>query len=136
MRQAGGCPAVPPLAPDQFRHRAQAVLAERILPPAQPRNLVGLDKLAVEAAFSSATKSFEPRFIAGKTFGERLTVSVSTLVGATSDSSASAEFKLLENVFLVGSWQSATTQKTGDLGADIKFKYRYRTFKDFLGGGD
>ncbi len=98
------------------------------------RSFVGLDKLAVEAAFSSATKSFEPRFIMGKTFGDRLTVSVSTLVGATSDSSALAEFKLLENVFLQGSWQSATTQKTGDLGADIKFKYRYRTFNDFLGG--
>jgi autotransporter translocation and assembly factor TamB len=100
------------------------------------RNLVGLDKLAVEAAFSSVTKSFEPRFIVGKTFGERLTLSVSTLVGATSDSSASVEFKLLENVFLQGSWQSATTQKTGDMGADIKFKYRYRTFADFLGGRD
>jgi hypothetical protein len=100
------------------------------------RSLVGLDKLAVEAAFSSVTKSFEPRFIVGKTFGDRLTVSVSTLVGATSDSSANAEFKLLENVFLQGSWQSATTQKTGDMGADIKFKYRYRTFKDFLGGRD
>lgn len=100
------------------------------------RNLVGLDKLALEAAFSSATKSFEPRFVVGKTFGERITVSVSTLVGATSDSSASVEFKLLENVFLQGAWQSATTQKTGDLGADIKFKYRYRTFSDFLGGRD
>jgi autotransporter translocation and assembly factor TamB len=100
------------------------------------RGLVGLDKLAVEAAFSSVTKSFEPRFIVGKTFGDKLTVSVSTLVGATSDSSANVEFKLLENVFLQGSWQSATTQKTGDMGADIKFKYRYRTFKDFLGGRD
>jgi autotransporter translocation and assembly factor TamB len=97
------------------------------------RGLVGLDKLAVEAAFSSVTKSFEPRFIVGKTFGDRLAVSVSTLVGATSDSSANVEFKLLENVFLQGSWQSATTQKTGDMGADIKFKYRYRTFRDFLG---
>lgn len=100
------------------------------------RGLVGLDKLAVEAAFSSSTKTFEPRFIAGKTFGERLTLSVSTLVGATSDSSANAEFKLLENVFLQGSWQSATTLKQGDMGADIKFKYRYRTFGDFLGRRD
>ncbi|HEY5996164.1 MAG TPA: translocation/assembly module TamB domain-containing protein, partial [Candidatus Deferrimicrobiaceae bacterium] len=100
------------------------------------RGLVGLDKLAIEAAFSSVTKSFEPRFIVGKTFGDKLTVSVSTLVGATADSSANVEYKLLENVFLQGSWQSATTQKTGDMGADIKFKYRYRTFKDFLGGRD
>jgi hypothetical protein len=57
-------------------------------------------------------------------------------MGTTAESSATAEYKLLENVFLSGAWESATTTTEGDLGADIKIRYRYRQFKDFLSGRD
>ena len=98
------------------------------------RGIVKLDKFAIEPSFSASTKSFEPKFIVGKSFGERFSVSVSTSVGTTKDSSATAEYKLLENVYLQGAWESATTTQQGDIGADVKVRYRYRQFKDFLRG--
>jgi len=98
------------------------------------RGAVGLDRFAIEPGFSTTTKTIEPRFIVGKSFGERATVAVSTSVGTTAESSATAEVKLRENVYLQGAWESATTTKEGDLGADLKFRYRYRDWKDFLRG--
>lgn len=100
------------------------------------RGIAGLDKFAIEPSFSASSQTFEPRFIVGKSFGEKFSVSVSTSVGTTAESNAIAEYKLLENVFLQGDWESATTTREGDLGADIKFRYRYRQFKDFLRGRD
>jgi hypothetical protein len=100
------------------------------------RGVVKLDKFAIEPAFSASSKSFEPKFIVGKSFGERLSVSVSSSVGTTAESSAIAEYKLLENVYLSGAWESATTTTEGDLGADLKIRYRYREFKDLLRGRD
>jgi translocation and assembly module TamB len=100
------------------------------------RGIVKLDKFAIEPGFSTSSKSIEPKFIVGKSFGEQFSVSVSTNVGTTAESSATAEYKLLENVFLSGAWESATTTSEGDLGADIKIRYRYRQFKDFLRGRD
>ncbi|HEU5360416.1 MAG TPA: translocation/assembly module TamB domain-containing protein [Candidatus Deferrimicrobiaceae bacterium] len=99
-------------------------------------NVIGLDKFAIEPAYSSTNKSTEPRFIVGKTFGERFSVSVTTNVGSTTESSALAEFKILENVYLQGNWESATTTRGGDLGADVRLRYRYRSFRDFLLGSE
>ncbi|MDO8739117.1 translocation/assembly module TamB domain-containing protein [Candidatus Deferrimicrobium sp.] len=98
------------------------------------RGVVGLDRFAIEPGFSSTTKTFEPKFIVGKSFGDRASVSMATSVGTSADSTATAEYKLRENIFLQGSWQSATTTQEGDLGADLKFRYRYRQWKDFLRG--
>ena len=90
------------------------------------RGVVGLDRFAIEPAYSSTTKTFEPKFIVGKSFGDRASVSMATSVGTSADSTATAEYKLREHIFLQGSWQSATTTQEGDLGADLKFRYRYR----------
>ncbi len=98
------------------------------------RGIVGLDKFTIEPAFSAATKTFEPKFVVGKSFGERFSVSASTNVGASTESNVTAEVKLLENVYLQGGWESTTTSHEGDLGGDIKVRYRYRQFKDILRG--
>jgi len=99
-------------------------------------NVFGLDRFAIEPAFSATQNAFEPRFVVGKSFGDRFSVAVSTTVGTTAEGSALAEFKVLENVYLEGTWESATTTQEGDLGADVKFRYRYRTFKDLFSAGD
>jgi hypothetical protein len=98
------------------------------------RGVVGLDRFAIEPGFSSTTKTVEPKFIVGKSFGDRASVSMSTSVGTSAESTATAEIKLRENIFLQGAWQSSTTTQEGDLGADLKFRYRYRQWKDFLRG--
>ena len=98
------------------------------------RSTVGLDKFSIEPGYSSTTKTFEPKFVVGKSFGDRASVSMSTSVGTSADSTAMAEVKLREHIFLQGSWQSATTTTEGDLGADLKFRYRYRDWKDFFRG--
>ena len=59
---------------------------------------------------------------------------MATSVGTSAESTAIAEYKLREHIFLQGSWQSATTTQGGDLGGDLKFRYRYRDWKDFLRG--
>ena len=98
------------------------------------RSTVGLDKFAIEPAYSSTTKTFEPKFIVGKSFGDRASVSMATSVGTSADGTATAEYKLREHIFLQGTWQSASTTQEGDLGADLKFRYRYRDWKDFFRG--
>jgi autotransporter translocation and assembly factor TamB len=98
------------------------------------RGVVGLDRFAIEPAYSSTTKTLEPKFIVGKSFGDRASVSMATSVGASADGTAIAEYKLQEHIFLQGIWQSASTTQEGDLGADLKFRYRYRQWKDFLRG--
>ena len=98
------------------------------------RGVVGLDRFAIEPAYSSTTKTLEPKFIVGKSFGDRASVSMATSVGTSADGTATAEYKLKEHIFLQGTWQSASTTQEGDLGADLKFRYRYRQWKDFLRG--
>jgi hypothetical protein len=100
------------------------------------RNVVGLDKFAIQPSFSTRENAFEPRFIVGKSFGDRFSVSVSTNVGTTTRSSAFAEFKVLENVYLQGAWESSTSTEEGDLGADVKFRYRFRQFRDIFRDDD
>ncbi|MHB1012385.1 MAG: translocation/assembly module TamB domain-containing protein [Desulfobacteria bacterium] len=98
------------------------------------RGMVGLDRFAIEPGYSSTTKTFEPKFIVGKSFGDRASVSMATSVGTSADGTATVEYKLREHIFLQGTWQSATTTQEGDLGADLKFRYRYRDWKGFLRG--
>lgn len=97
------------------------------------RGIVGLDKFAIEPVFSSASKSVESRFTVGKEFGERFSVTFSTNVGGTTpESAAAAEFKVGEHMYLQGGWQSSADAPEGAVGGDVKFRYRYRQFKDFL----
>ncbi len=98
------------------------------------RGMVGLDKFAIEPSFSAATRTFEPKFVVGKSFGDRFSVSASTNVGASTESNVTAEVKILENIYLQGGWESTTASPQGDLGGDLKFRYRYRQFKDLLRG--
>ncbi|HEY5764841.1 MAG TPA: translocation/assembly module TamB domain-containing protein, partial [Candidatus Deferrimicrobiaceae bacterium] len=96
------------------------------------RGIAGLDRFTVEPSFSSTDKSFEPRVTVGKSFGERLSVSVSSSVGASAKSSAEAELQVLENVFLLGGWKSATEDSKGDIGGDVRIRYRFRQFQDIF----
>ncbi len=100
------------------------------------RTVIGLDKFAIEPSFSTRENTFEPRFTIGKTFGDRFSVSVSTTVGTAQESSASAEFRVLENVYLEGTWEGSTTTQEGGIGADVKFRYRYRQFRDIFRDDD
>ena len=100
------------------------------------RSTVGLDKFAIETGFSQTTQSLEPRFVVGKSFGDRVSISASTSVGTSAYSSASGELQLWEDVYLQGSWQSSTAYEQGQFGGDLKVRYRYRSFKDLLGGKD
>jgi translocation and assembly module TamB len=96
------------------------------------RGIIGLDRFAIEPVFSSSSKSLESKFIVGKTFGDRFSVTFSTSVGTTPESNATAEIKLRENVFLQGAWDSATATSEGDLGGDVKLRFRYRQLQDFF----
>jgi translocation and assembly module TamB len=100
------------------------------------RGAVGLDRFSIETGFSQTTKQFEPRFVVGKSFGDRATVSVSTSVGTSAEASASGEVKIGENLYLQGAWESTTTSTRGDISGDLKVKYRFRQLKDLLRGGE
>jgi len=100
------------------------------------RGAVGLDRFSIETGFSQTTQQFVPRFVVGKSFGDRATVSVSTSVGTSAETSASGEVKLRENLYLQGAWESTTTSTRGDISGDLKVKYRFRQFKDLLRGGE
>ncbi len=96
------------------------------------RGTVGLDKFSIETRYNSTDKTFEPKFTVGKTFGDRFSVEVSSTVGTSAQSAARAEYEVVDDVFLQGNWQSATTDSQGDIGADLKIRYKYRTFRDIF----
>jgi len=98
------------------------------------RSTVGLDKFAIETGFSQTTQSLEPRFVVGKSFGDRLSISASQSVGTSAYTSASGELTLWEDVYLQGTWESSTASSQGQIGGDLKVRYRYRSLKDLLGG--
>jgi len=98
------------------------------------RSTVGLDKFAIETGFSQTTQTLEPRFVVGKSFGDRLSISASQSVGTSAFTSASGELKLWEDVYLQGSWESSTANTRGQIGGDLKVRYRYRSLKDLLSG--
>jgi translocation and assembly module TamB len=98
------------------------------------RSTMGLDKFAIETGFSQTTQSMEPRFVVGKSFGDRMSISASQSVGTSIYTSASGELKLWEDVYLQGSWQSRAGATEGEIGGDLKVRYRYRSLKDLLDG--
>jgi translocation and assembly module TamB len=98
------------------------------------RSTVGLDKFAIETGFSPTSQSLEPRFVVGKSFGDRVSISASQSVGTSTYTSASGELKLREDVYLQGSWQSSTADTRGQIGGDLKVRYRYRSLKELLSG--
>jgi autotransporter translocation and assembly factor TamB len=100
------------------------------------RSAVGLDRFSIETGFSQSTQQFEPRFVVGKSFGDRASVTVSTSVGTSADTSASGELKIRENLYLQGGWESTTGEARGQVSGDLKVKYRFRQIKDLLRGGE
>jgi autotransporter translocation and assembly factor TamB len=96
------------------------------------RDIVGLDRFQIEPAYSSTEQSLGPRFTAGKTIGERFSVSVSTTAAANPEGSAIAEYQVFENVYLQGAWRGATPERDDDVGGDVKFRFRYRQFRDIF----
>ena len=98
------------------------------------RSTVGLDKFAIETGFSQTTQSVEPRFVVGKSFGDRVSISASQSVGTSAYTSASGELKLWEDVYLQGTWESSAAYYQGQIGGDLKVRYRYRSLKDLLDG--
>ncbi len=96
------------------------------------RDVVGLDRFVIEPAYSTTEQSLGPRFTAGKTIGERFSVSVSTTTAANPEGSAVAEYKVFENMYLQGAWKGATPERDDDLGGDVKFRFRYRQFRDIF----
>ena len=99
-------------------------------------SVVGLDKFAIEPSFSTKENTFEPRFVVGKSFGDRFSVEYSTTVGSTNRSSATAEYQVLENMYLSGTYEGSTFTQESDIGADVKFRYRYRQFQDIFRDDD
>jgi len=98
--------------------------------------VIGLDKFSIETGFSQTTQTFEPRFVARKSFEDRLSVSMSQSVGAASETSASGEVRLLKNVYLEGGWDSATKSTPGRISGDVKLRYRFQSLKELLHGRD
>jgi autotransporter translocation and assembly factor TamB len=98
--------------------------------------VIGLDKFSIETGFSQTTQTFEPRFVARKSFEDRLSVSMSQSVGAVSETSASGEVRLLKNVYIEGGWDSATKSTPGRISGDVKLRYRFQSLKELLHGRD
>ena len=96
------------------------------------RDIIGLDRFVIEPAYSSSEQSLGPRFTAGKTVGERFSVSVSTSAAANPEGRAVAEYRIFENVYLQGAWRGATPERNDDLGGDVKVRFRYRQFRDIF----
>ena len=100
------------------------------------RGTVGLDKFSIETGFSPTTQTFEPRFVARKSFEDRLSISMSQSLGTTSETAAAAEVQLMRRVYLEGGWRSGTRSTPGQVSGDVKVRYRFQSLKDLLYGGD
>ena len=100
------------------------------------RGTVGLDKFSIETGFSPTTQTFEPRFVARKSFEDRLSISMSQSLGTTSETAAAAEVQLMKRVYLEGGWRSGTKSTPGQVSGDVRVRYRFQSLKDLLYGRD
>lgn len=91
------------------------------------KELLPIDRIRIEPAFSRATGAFEPRVTIGKDFTENLTAMVASSFGVESFRTVQLEYRLLPTVALVGSWESQTRQEEGAFGGGIKFHREFRS---------
>ncbi len=99
----------------------------------------GLERFTVEANYSQVTGIVEPTIVIGKNFGDRLSVDFSTPLGGTGRSSVAGEVKLSSDFYLYLDWLSSSTESTGEVGGELRFKRHFPSFREFIRtiiGGD
>jgi hypothetical protein len=92
----------------------------------QIQHTLGLDRMQVEAAYASDTRSIEPRVTIGKEITERLSVQASTRFGVEQRNTIGAEYRLTRRISLLADWENATKSEAGAFGAGITFRYEFR----------
>ncbi|MEO8603712.1 MAG: translocation/assembly module TamB domain-containing protein [bacterium] len=89
------------------------------------KQLLPIDRIEFESAYSRTTGSYEPQLKIGKDLTDNLSVSVGQTFGVASRTSVEADYKLGPRVSIPLLWETQTETEAGALGGGIKVRYEF-----------
>jgi autotransporter translocation and assembly factor TamB len=90
------------------------------------KDYIGFDRFHIDPYYSKATGTTEPKLTVGKDISDDVLVIYSRSLSGTGEQEAQVEYKLYRNLSLLGGWSSFGASQSGDLGADIKYRFEFR----------
>jgi autotransporter translocation and assembly factor TamB len=93
--------------------------------------LLPVDRIEIQPTFSRTTGTTEPRLSVGKDLAEGLRAVLGSGLGAERQQDVSLEYQLTPRIAVQGVWESQTDSDAGAFGGDLKFRYPFRTFRQF-----
>jgi autotransporter translocation and assembly factor TamB len=88
--------------------------------------LLGIDRVRLEPSYSKRSGTTVPFITLTKNISDNVEVRYSTSVAGAGDQKFTLEYKLTRNFSLLGSWDDQAETAAGNLGADMKFRFRFR----------
>lgn len=88
--------------------------------------LLGIDRVRLEPSYSKRSGTTVPFITLTKDISDNVEARYSTSVAGAGDQKFSLEYKLTRNFSLLGSWDDQAETTAGNLGADMKFRFRFR----------
>ena len=90
------------------------------------KDYIGFDRFHIDPYYSKATGTTEPKLTVGKDISDDVLVIYSRSLSGTGEQEAQMEYKLYRNISIMGGWSSFGASQSGDLGADIKYRFEFR----------
>ncbi|MBI4745615.1 MAG: translocation/assembly module TamB [Deltaproteobacteria bacterium] len=90
------------------------------------KDYIGFDRFHIDPYYSKATGTTEPKLTVGKDISEDILVIYSRSLSGAGEQEAQVEYRLYRNLSVIGGWSSFGASQSGDVGADIKFRFEFR----------
>ena len=90
------------------------------------KDYIGFDRFHIDPYYSKATGTTEPKLTVGKDISDDVLVIYSRSLSGAGEQEAQVEYKLYRNLSVIGGWSSFGASQSGDVGADIKYRFEFR----------
>lgn len=114
QERGGGAPA----------YGAASLLSRQV--EGQFKDYIGFDKFHIDPYYSKVTGTTEPKLTVGKDVSDDVQVIYSRGLTGTGEQEVQMEYKLYRNFSVLGGWSSFGESNSGDIGADMKFRFEFR----------
>lgn len=90
------------------------------------KDYMGFNRFHIDPYYSKITGTTEPKLTVGKDISDDVMVIYSRGLTGTGEQEVQMEYKLNRNFSVLSGWSSFGQSQSGDMGADIKYRYEFR----------
>lgn len=90
------------------------------------KDYIGFNRFHIDPYYSKVTGTTEPKLTVGKDVSDDVQVIYSRGLTGTGEQEVQMEYKLYRNFSVLGGWSSFGESNSGDIGADMKFRFEFR----------